>query len=229
MTTAEYTFDSIRQSCGNRPYVIAQLGQSLDGRIALPSGESKYINGPEGLDHLHGLRAAVDAVVVGIGTVLTDDPQLTVRRVPGKNPARVVIDPNARLTGPRRILDDNGAPVILLRREGCRAPVPSPARAIYLEAAASGFRCEAIVDALAAEGFHRMLVEGGATTVSRFFEEGQLDRLHLLVGPVFLGDGKQGLTMAAPKQLASAVRVAPAIYRLGGGEILFDCALRSAA
>src|SRR5262249_27646232 len=77
--------------------VVAQIGQSLDGRIATVSGHSKYINGATGLAHLHRLRSLVDAVVVGIGTALADDPQLTVRLVQGPNPARVVIDPKRRL------------------------------------------------------------------------------------------------------------------------------------
>ena len=77
--------------------VVGQCGQSIDARIATASGHSHYINGAEGLAHLHRLRALVDAVVVGVGTALADDPQLTVRRVAGPNPARVVIDPNGRL------------------------------------------------------------------------------------------------------------------------------------
>src|ERR1044071_4782095 len=81
----------------DRPFVIAQLGQSLDGRIATLSGDSKYINSASALDHLHRLRAQVDAVVVGVGTVVADDPQLTVRRVAGRSPARVVIDPRGRM------------------------------------------------------------------------------------------------------------------------------------
>jgi len=66
--------------------VIGQLGQSLDGRIATPAGHSHYINGPKAIIHLHRLRALVDAVVVGVGTAIADDPMLTVRHVEGKNP-----------------------------------------------------------------------------------------------------------------------------------------------
>ncbi|MEL6128139.1 MAG: RibD family protein, partial [Pseudomonadota bacterium] len=79
------------------PVVVAQLGQTLDGRIATVTGASKYINGHSALDHLHRLRAHVDAVVVGVGTAIADDPQLTVRRVDGQSPARVVIDPRGRM------------------------------------------------------------------------------------------------------------------------------------
>jgi riboflavin biosynthesis pyrimidine reductase len=82
------------------------------------------------------------------------------------------------------------------------------------------------VHALAERGFRRLLVEGGAYTVSRFLEEGQLDRLHILLAPVLLGDGKAGLHFKPPSKLAAAVRVVPDIYPLGEGEVLVDCPLR---
>src|SRR6478736_631810 len=88
--------------------VIGQIGQSLDGRIATASGQSRYINDPAAIVHLHRLRALVDAVVVGIGTVTADDPQLTVRRVEGPSPARIVIDPNGRLPATARVLAADG-------------------------------------------------------------------------------------------------------------------------
>ncbi len=93
MTNSERALDIVRRGAVARPFVVAQLGQSLDGRIALPSGESRFINGPAALDHLHQLRAAVDAVIIGIGAVIADDPQLTVRRAQGNNPARIIVDP----------------------------------------------------------------------------------------------------------------------------------------
>jgi diaminohydroxyphosphoribosylaminopyrimidine deaminase/5-amino-6-(5-phosphoribosylamino)uracil reductase len=226
MTNAERALDIVRSSGAARPFVVAQLGQSLDGRIALPSGESRYINGPAALDHLHRLRAAVDAVITGIGAVIADDPQLTVRRVKGRNPARIVIDPNGRLPAPSRCLEENGAPVFIIRRGGCQAPVPEPASPIYVDGYGRGISCEAIVHAAAERGFRRLLVEGGAYTVSRFFEEGQLDRLHILLAPVLLGDGKAGLQVRPPPKLAAAIRVSPDIYALGGGEVLIDCPLR---
>ena len=89
----ELALSTVRDAPPDRPFVVAQLGQSLDGRIATVSGDSRGINGSDALDHLHALRASVDAVVVGVGTVIADDPQLTVRRVSGRHPARVVIDP----------------------------------------------------------------------------------------------------------------------------------------
>src|SRR5215813_14962212 len=88
--------------------VVGQIGQSLDGRAATSTGHSHYINGAEGLDHLHRLRALMDAVVIGVGTALTDDPLLTVRRVAGPHPARIVIDPKGRLPAAARAFRDDG-------------------------------------------------------------------------------------------------------------------------
>ena len=79
-------FGPLRKGTVDDCLVVGQLGQSLDGRIATESGHSKYINGPAGLVHLHRLRALVDVVVVGVGTAIADDPQLTVRRVAGPQP-----------------------------------------------------------------------------------------------------------------------------------------------
>src|SRR5438270_2681906 len=93
----EDRFGPLRRGGIDELVVVGQIGQSIDGRIATVTGHSKYINGPAGLAHLHRLRALVDAVLVGIGTAVADNPQLTVRRVAGPSPARVVLDPRGRL------------------------------------------------------------------------------------------------------------------------------------
>ena len=85
----EGLFGALRMPGPDGLTVIGQLGQSLDGRIATPTGHSHYINGPAGIDHLHRIRALVDVVVVGAGTAVADDPQLTVRRVEGPQPAQI--------------------------------------------------------------------------------------------------------------------------------------------
>ena len=96
-------------------FVVGQLGQSLDGRIATISGHSHYINGPEDIERLHRLRALVDAVVVGAGTVAADDPRLTVRKVEGANPVRVALDPRGDLDPERAMFTDGAAPTLWMK------------------------------------------------------------------------------------------------------------------
>ena len=120
----ETVFGPLRAGKVDDMVVVGQLGQSLDGRIATPTGHSYYINGPAGLAHLHRLRALVDAVVIGIGTALADDPQLTVRRVSGPQPVRVVIDPSGRLPRSARLLANDGQRRIVLSASGARPLLP---------------------------------------------------------------------------------------------------------
>ena len=97
-------------------FIIGQLGQSIDGRIATASGDSNYVSCFEGLVHLHRLRALCDAVVVGVGTAVSDNPRLTVRHVSGSNPARVVIDPYGRMPLDSQLLTDASARRIVITR-----------------------------------------------------------------------------------------------------------------
>ena len=149
----------IAEGRAEKSFVLGQLGQSLDGRIATATGHSHYINGPQAIDHLHRLRALVDAVVVGIGTVLADDPQLTVRRVAGPHPARVVIDPNARMPQDARLLRDDGVPVFVVQGGGRQ--LPGRATPIVLAMHEGHIHPADIVTALAERGFRRLLIEGG--------------------------------------------------------------------
>jgi riboflavin-specific deaminase-like protein len=210
----------------DRPFVVAQLGQSLDGRIATPTGESRWINRDAALDHVHRLRAAVDAVVVGIGTALADDPILNVRRVPGRHPARVVIDPRHRLpTTARCMAGGDGARRVVVR---CgESSLADGVETVAVPREGAHIPPRAIVDALFARGFRRLLIEGGATTVSAFIDAGVVDRLHVLVAPVILGSGKTGLSLAPIARLAEAYRPPTDVYVLSDGDVLFDCDLRA--
>src|SRR6188474_1218348 len=104
----EERFGPLRRGTVDQLVVVGQIGQSIDGRIATVTGHSKYINGPAGLAHLHRLRALVDAVLIGIGTAVADDPLLTVRRCAGPSPARIILDPRGRLSPDAKVLSDDG-------------------------------------------------------------------------------------------------------------------------
>ena len=221
-------FAPILRADSTKPFVIAQLGQSLDGRIATTTGESRYINGTAALDHLHALRAHVDAVVVGIGTVLADDPQLTVRRVPGRSPVRVILDPNGKLPDQARCFDQAGPPCLVVRSSD--RPTPEGVESLLLPADGDGQIAPAdIVSALFARGMRRLLIEGGADTISRFIDADCVDRLHVLVAPVIIGSGKASLDLAPVGDLKKALRPPVGVYVLPSGDVLFDCDLRATA
>jgi riboflavin-specific deaminase-like protein len=204
--------------------VVGQIGQSIDGRIATVTGHSKYINGPAGLAHLHRLRALVDAVLVGIGTAVADDPQLTVRRIAGPSPARIVLDPKGRLSPNARVLDDDGIRRLVITAAGVRPTFGSGVEIVEVPAPGGEVAPAAILGALAERGFARILIEGGAHTVSRFIAAGCLDRLHVMVAPTMLGSGQAGITLK-PIQTADQALRAPMRAHLIGEEVLLDCDL----
>ena len=218
----------ITSAPADRPFVVAQLGQSLDGRIALLSGESQWINKDEALIHVHRIRAAVDAVIVGVGTVAAGDARLNVRRVPGRNPARVVIDPKGRMPAGAKLLAEDGARRIVVRAAGYARPPVGGCEIIEVAASADGtLRPREIITALYNSGLRTFLVEGGAGTVSGFIDDGAVDRLHVLVAPVILGSGKPGLALRPIDRLAQALRPVADVHILADGDVLFDCDMRS--
>jgi len=216
-------FGPLRNGTVDRLVVIAQIGQSLDGRIATSSGHSHYINSTAGRAHLHRLRALADAVVVGVGTVLADDPQLTVRLVPGPHPARVVLDPHGRLPASASVLAADGVRCLVVMATP-RPALPAGAESVVLSAADGHIAPAAILDALGRRGMRRILIEGGAATISRFLAAGCLDRLHVLVAPMIIGAGPAALTLPPIDRLDGALRPPTSVHLLDD-EVLFDCDL----
>ena len=214
-------FSPLRHGCIDDLMVVAQMGQSIDGRVATESGHSKYITGPAGLDHLHRLRALVDAVVVGVGTAVADNPQLTVRRVTGPSPARVVIDPCGRLPASARMWTGDGVRRIAIVGEGEQANVPEGVEVLRValkERRASP--CD-ILRVLAGAGLRRIMIEGGAHTVSGFLEAGCLDRLHIVVAPMLLGAGQPSVELK-PVEFAHDALRPPVRAHVLADEVLFD-------
>jgi len=220
----EERFGPLRRGVVDDLVVVGQIGQSIDGRIATVTGHSKYINGPAGLDHLHRLRALVDAVLVGIGTAVADNPQLTVRRVAGPSPARIVLDPRGRLSPDCRVLAGDGVRRLVVTAEGVRPRLAAGIETVEIAAPGGEIAPAAILAALAERGFRRILIEGGAHTVSRFIAAGCLDRLHVMVAPTMLGSGQAGITLK-PIQTADQALRAPMRAHLIGEEVLLDCDL----
>lgn len=218
-------FGCFTEDRGGRPWFIGQLGQSLDGRIATPSGHSHYINGKAAIVHLHRLRALVDAVVVGIGTALADDPQLNVRHVPGPNPARVVIDTKGRLPPDAKLLRDDGCRRVIVTESNTQIATPAGVELLRIARGPDGqLDPLAICHGLSALGFRHVLIEGGMTTLSAFLARGCLDRLHIAIAPIILGSGPVGMTLPPIERVDQGLRPSTALYRLGQ-DLLIDCDL----
>lgn len=218
-----------RPVSGNAPLnVIGQLGQSLDGRIATVTGRSRFINGDDGITHLHRMRAVSDAVIVGAGTASTDNPRLTVRRISGRNPVRVVIDRHRRVPDSHHLFTDGEAPTLRLVSGQYRKPVhPEVPDGVTDIPCLGNPDDESPVDprqilaVLADHGLRKLFVEGGGVTVSAFLHAGLLNRLHVMVAPMIIGSGRPALSLPEIDVLDDALRPRAQLVNLGS-DMLFD-------
>lgn len=199
---------------------VGQIGQSIDGRIAPSNGEVGKVSGPDGLEHLHRMRALVDGVVIGIKTALHDSPQLTVRLCEGMNPARIVIDSSGRLPDDSPVLREDGVRRIVIqaveskRAEGVEVmTLPSPG---------GQFDPAQVLDALRQAGLANLMIEGGSFTIAKFMEAGLLDRLHIAVSPTLIGAGPIGITVESSYKTLKDSRSANAASFVLGLETVYD-------
>jgi GTP cyclohydrolase II len=212
----------------SRPYVVLKYAQTLDGRIATRTGDSKWISGEPERRASHALRAACDALLVGIGTVIADDPQLTVRLVPGASPLRVVLDTRLRIPDTAQILGD-AAPTLVItterssperRRElrgravGVRVVEPAPPRGVDLAATLAVLR-----DA----GIRSLLVEGGAAVITSFLRQRLVDRIVVGIAPRILGAGTEAVGDLSVARVADGLRLTRTSLHAVGDDVVLAC------
>lgn len=207
------------------PYVSLKLALSLDGRIATRSGASKWVTGPDSRAKVHLLRARNDAVVVGIGTALADDPRLTVRDAPGSHPMRVVFDTKLRVELGSRLVQAAGDIATLVL---CGVDAPEDAEqalvAHGVEVVRLPLATEGRVDAVAAlrhlaqRGVVTLMVEGGAELAGSFLAAELADELHAFIAPILLGPrGRPGaVDWAGPDTPQQAPRIRSPQWELVG-------------
>ena len=195
----------------DRPYVLVKYAQTLDGRIASRTGDSKWISGEAERRVSHALRAACDAVLVGCGTVASDDPQLTVRMVPGASPIRVVLDSALRTPPTAKVLSGDAATVVFT------TAAADPARRDEMEARGVAVRevaahpdgvdlREALAD-LRASGVQSVMIEGGGTVITSVLAAGMADRLVVSLSPMLLGRGVDAVGDLGSERVADGVRL----------------------
>jgi diaminohydroxyphosphoribosylaminopyrimidine deaminase/5-amino-6-(5-phosphoribosylamino)uracil reductase len=213
-----------------RPLVTLKLATSLDGRIATATGASRWITGPAARERAHLLRATHDAVLVGTGTALADDPQLTCR-LPGledRSPVRIVIDRHLRLPATLRLFTEaNQTPTWL-----ATLPSSDPARRAALVAqevkiitaepdATGNIDLAILLKRLGDEGLSRLLVEGGGTLAAALLRAGLVDRLVWMRAPMLIGgDGISAVATLGLSNLAGAPRFALTSSETAGGDVI---------
>jgi diaminohydroxyphosphoribosylaminopyrimidine deaminase/5-amino-6-(5-phosphoribosylamino)uracil reductase len=212
----------------NRPFVHLKIAQTLDGRIAAPGGDARWITDTAARRLVHRLRSHYDAVLVGRGTVLADDPELTVRLVKGRNPLRVVLDSRLSLPDTAKLLSlpDREKTLIICSGEHPRIQNlrDCGVGVLPLEngVPGAGLPLGAVLTALGERGVRSILVEGGGSIFSAFLRAGLWDRISVFIAPMILGDGINGVSGLAPASIGDALELEDVSTRRIGNQLLFE-------
>lgn len=208
----------------DRPYVVVKYAQTVDGRIATGSGDSKWISGDEERVISHALRAACDAVMVGVGTVLLDDPQLTVRHVPGPSPLRVVLDSTLRTPTEARLFEGAAATVILTTDradEDDRKRLREAGAGVWVvPAGPGGVDLGAALRLLREHGVRSLLVEGGARVITSLLGERLVDRLVVGTAPRIIGAGTEAVGDLGIARVADGIQLRNRCVHLTAEDVL---------
>jgi 3,4-dihydroxy 2-butanone 4-phosphate synthase/GTP cyclohydrolase II len=217
---------TVRRSA-TRPYVVVKYAQSMDGRIATSSGDARWISSAEERRVSHALRARCDGIMVGLGTVLSDDPELTVRLVPGPSPTRVVLDTRLRAPLSAAVFDD-AAPTIVLTTEHSdihrRAVLRGRDVAVRIvPPGPEGVDLEAALSLLAEMGMSSLLVEGGQRVITSLLRAGCVDRMIMSLAPILLGKGIEGVGDLGIERVADGVSLENRSVYIAGNDVLIAC------
>jgi len=212
-----------------RPFVMLKLAASLDGRIATARGESRWISGPAARRWVHELRNRVDAVMVGSGTVLADDPALTCRLRGGRDPIRIVVDGRLRMPARARVVRQrSSAPTLIATTSAAsaarRAALTRAGAEVLLVPGARGHvSLPALFRELATRGIVSVLIEGGGELAAAALRAKAVDRALLVSAPLLLGgDGRPMLGSLGVGRLARAPHVANPIFSRLGPDLLIE-------
>jgi len=215
----------------HRPFVTLKYAQSLDGRIATAQKDSRWISSEAARRFAHRLRAHHDAVMVGIGTVLADDPQLTVRMVRGKNPVRVVLDTGLRMPLDAKVLQGRAHTIVA-------TAVPQDhvkhrnlkERRVETVVAAQGPDARVdlphLLTMLADRGIASVLVEGGQQVATALMKHRLVDRMVVITAPLILGRGVEAIGDLGISSVDGALRPVSASIRRLSSDVVFDLRLR---
>jgi GTP cyclohydrolase II len=209
----------------DRPYVVLKYAQTLDGRIAARTGDAKWISGEPERRVAHAMRAGCDAVLVGARTLLRDDPQLTVRMVPGASPMRIVLDSNLRTPLTAKVLSDDAATLVLCRPdadpERRQALAATGATVREVAGGPHGLRVEEVLRLVRSLGVASLLVEGGGRVITSMLRSGAVDRVVVSVSPTIIGAGVEAVGPLGVDRVSDGIRLVNRSVHLAGDDVLF--------
>ena len=185
----------------NKKLVIAQIGQSIDGRIALNNGNSHYINNPKSIIYLHCLRSISDAIIVGSNTIKKDDPLLTTRKIKGTNPKRIIIDGSLSLNNKYKIFNDGNENIIFTKSN--KNIKLNNSTIIRLKE--KNFT-KNLITQIKKLKYKNILVEGGSKTISELINNKYIDILQFMIAPILIGSGINSLNLKEISNLNKAIR-----------------------
>ena len=185
----------------NKKLVIAQIGQSIDGRIALNNGNSHYINNPKSIIYLHCLRSISDAIIVGSNTIKKDDPLLTTRKIKGTNPKRIIIDGSLSLNNKYKIFNDGNENIIFTKsNKNIRLN-----NSTIIRLKEKNFT-KNLITQIKKLKYKNILVEGGSKTISELINNKYIDILQFMIAPILIGSGINSLNLIEISNLNKAIR-----------------------
>ncbi len=185
----------------NKKLVIAQIGQSIDGRIALNNGNSHYINNPKSIIYLHCLRSISDAIIVGSNTIKKDDPLLTTRKIKGTNPKRIIIDGSLSLNNKYKIFNDGNENIVFTKSN--KKIRLNNSTIIRLKE--KNFT-KNLITQIKKLNYKNILVEGGSKTISELINNKYIDILQFMIAPILIGSGINSLNLKEISNLNKAMR-----------------------
>ena len=224
----------VKHSTTGIPFVTVKFAQSLDGRIATATGDSQWISSSGARRFAHQLRREHDAIMVGIGTVLADDPQLSVRLVRGRDPLRIVVDSTLRIPLTTRVLADGAANHTLvvtseaaeISREREIAGLGAEVLRLPSGPDHSGINIELLLEELARRGIASVLVEGGKGMITSLLAARAVDRLVAVIAPKIIGEGTEAVGDLGITRLDDAITFSSVKTRKLGPDIVFDGRLK---
>ena len=228
--------DFRKRALTGKPLVTLKMAMSLDGKVATRTGDSKWISGEESRALVHRWRGEMDAVAVGSGTLIADDPRLTARHTDGgpvRQPTRVVFDSKLLATPQAALFEDvSEAPVLIIAgpdpdREKAAALAAAGAEVIPVKGEGSQERFGAAMEALGERNIGSLLLEGGPNLAGAAVTAGEVDRTEIFVAPLILGGGRSATEGPGPELMEGATRVPEMRVSRVGQDVLMSSTIRS--